>query len=310
MLPGDVIGIISKYAPVWRLRHKPECDVMLKVDSVIYSFRLLPEGMVATITRATNTVTIWDVSSGERIQTLTGHSGIILCFVVLSASRLVTGYNRGMVEIWNYVSGASLLIMEGPSAVLCMDVFPNGNIITGSTDGTAKIWDPHTRKCVLTLEGHTELISCLQVTQDGDLAITGGWDETVKIWDTKTGECKSTLEVCTPISCLGVLPDDRILVGLSDTDVIHIWDVCAGKCLQIVNEGGGGGGINCLGVLPSGNFISDSMEGKIQIWDGESDILMRVEQHNFPFGEFVVCRNGSVLALSSCQKIIKVLNFF
>jgi hypothetical protein len=43
MLPVDVIKIISKYTPVWRLHHKPKCDVMLKVGFEIYSFRLLPE---------------------------------------------------------------------------------------------------------------------------------------------------------------------------------------------------------------------------------------------------------------------------
>ena len=75
------------------------------------------------------TITIWDISTGQCLQTLTGHSNMINSVIQLHDGRLCS----------------------------C------------STDKTVKLWDLHTNACVKTLKGHTSHVRCVCQLPDGRL---------------------------------------------------------------------------------------------------------------------------------------------
>merc|ERR1712217_142075 len=79
------------------------------------------------------TAKLWDSSTGECKQTLSGHTG--------------------------YVS----------SAVFSAD---GSTVLTASDDKTAKLWDPSTGECKQTLSGHTDYVSSAVFSPDGSTVLT------------------------------------------------------------------------------------------------------------------------------------------
>ena len=89
-------------------------------------------------------VLVWDVSIGEHIDTLSGHT------------------NR----------------------VVSMAYSPDGSIIaTGSDDKTVRLWDTHTGEQIKTLIGHTENVYTVAFSPDGKTLASGSNDGTVLLWD-------------------------------------------------------------------------------------------------------------------------------
>ena len=65
---------------------------------------------------------------------------------------------------------------------------------SGSSDKTLKLWDVASSRCLRTFEGHTEWVSSVCMSMDGQFAFSGSGDKTVKVWEVASGCCIRTLE--------------------------------------------------------------------------------------------------------------------
>ena len=88
------------------------------------------------------------------------------------------------------------------------------------------------------LKRHSEGVTCLAFSPDGNTLATGGWDKSIRLWNVKTGKQTTVIKThTTGINCLIFSPDGRYLVWggrsfLDNTDdplTIRIWDLKKGK---------------------------------------------------------------------------------
>jgi WD40 repeat protein len=73
-----------------------------------------------------------------------------------------------------------------------------------SADQTAKLWDTNTGQCLQTLQGHTDWVSSVAWSWDGQTLATGSSDETIKLWDVDTGKCLKTLKTQRPYEGMNI----------------------------------------------------------------------------------------------------------
>jgi WD40 repeat protein len=88
-----------------------------------------------------------------------------------------------------------------------------------------------------TLEGHTDVISRLYLTPDGQKAVSASMDKTLRIWNIKNGECLKVLKGHTSsVRALSVSLDRKIIVSGSDDGTIKLWDFESGTCIKTFEE--------------------------------------------------------------------------
>ena len=101
-----------------------------------------------------NTVRLWDISTGQCLHTLQGHTDWIRS-VAFSPNKSI--------------------------------------VISGSDDQTLRIWEVSSVHSLFTLQGHSSLIRFVAFSPDGSAIASGSYDGTVKLWDVQTGACFKTL---------------------------------------------------------------------------------------------------------------------
>ncbi len=131
-----------------RKQQEPLLDRSLRVIGFGDRLAFSPDGRHLVTGGEGRTVKIWDAMTPKKVpellQTLTGHTGEVLCVAVSRDGR------------W---------------------------IASAGEDTTVRLWDARSGEPLLKLRGHTGLVSSLAFSPDGKLLVSGSRDHTLKVWD-------------------------------------------------------------------------------------------------------------------------------
>lgn len=200
---------------------------------------------------------VWDLVSGEEIQELVGHKGMVKCLQVEDQSCITAGID-GQIRIWDL----SIDPDDGhhPSSM-------ERSVVQKKEDPD----DPAEAEsllspCVRKLEGHTQPITALYF--DHTCLVTGSSDKTIRQWDLETGQNVLTMDILWamqhyhPASSRVVQPSTSI----SDFD----FDSRLNKSLEEIGLDDGHdaehefvGGIQFWGYA----LASGSADGCVRMWD-------------------------------------------
>src|SRR5262249_42113895 len=112
---------------------------------------------VATLHK--NRVQVWDVKTGQALQTLVRQdSGPLAAALRRDGRHLGTASWDGTAVIWEVTTKQPLFTLSGHAGAVWDVAFnPDGTrLATASQDATAKVWDVATGKELFTLVGHTK----------------------------------------------------------------------------------------------------------------------------------------------------------
>jgi WD40 repeat protein len=98
-------------------------------------------------------------------------------------------------------------------------------VVCGSADGKVRIWNAVTGKIVKELEGHTDSITCVCFSPDGERAVSGSKDCSVRLWDSLTGKQLWREDHPGAITSLYFSSDSRRVISASSDHSIRIWDL-------------------------------------------------------------------------------------
>jgi WD40 repeat protein len=255
-----------------------------------------------------NTITIWDLKTGERLKILRGHQGTVYSIAVFNG-MVVSGSRDHTIKIWDLETGVCLnTLREHQNTVSSLAIF-NEKVISGSWDTAIKIWDLKTGKCLNTLEGHQTEVHSLAVF-DGK-AVSSSLDSTINTWDLETGKCLRTFQGDQRGACALTIFNGKVVSGSWDHTVsgswdhtVRIWDLESGACLYIFR--------GCLGASSltafDGKVILGSGNGMIQILDPETRECLNTFPGHQTTVSSVAVSNGKVIS-SSWDGTIKVWDF-
>jgi WD40 repeat protein/tetratricopeptide (TPR) repeat protein len=241
----------------------------------------------AFLAGATNrTVKVWEVSTGRKRLTLTGHAALVTrvtfsangrwlataCDAVPTAVEPKPG--KRQVKVWDLQSGRehiSLGIKEGIAFPLTFS--PDSRFLAGpGPDGGMALWDVAANRLLHRLPESGEAA----FSPDSALLATAGSGGTIRLLKTTTGRPLHELRGHTRnVVSLAFTPDGRRLASAvspvnrfqsqgQDPGELKLWDVAGGREVLSLN------GVGRLVFSPDGKRLAAlSRGGAVKVWDAE-----------------------------------------
>ncbi|TDR88011.1 toll/interleukin-1 receptor domain-containing protein [Enterovirga rhinocerotis] len=129
---------------IWDLDRGQLVSVLIEHEIVASAglMRFSPDGRTLFTVERHRNVAAWDVASGMRTMTFSGHAGTITSLRVgADGRRLLTASEDGTARIWDVASGIDVVALRGQGGRLRDARFwPDGQIATASSEGTVRLW--------------------------------------------------------------------------------------------------------------------------------------------------------------------------
>lgn len=214
---GDVITTVAHSGWVWGLSYHPDGNRI---------FSAADEGELW----------LWDITTGEIIQTFEGHEGQIRDIEVSS--------------------GGSLMV-------------------SGGEDTRAIVWDTETGEIVLQLDEPDSTVDSVAFSQDDTLLAVSSRDKLIRLYDMESGELLKTFTwESANITALAFSPDaTELYSGTSSDETIIVWDIETGEIIRSFSAGRSGSW--GMDFSDDGTFaITGATKPEINVWNLQTGELV------------------------------------
>lgn len=129
---------------------------------------------------------VWDVTSGEAVKTLLGHSNSVTDIALTPDGRFaISASGDATLKVWDLATGEVVQTLSGHDVIInSVTISPNGDyVVSSSGDGKLIVWDTGTWEQISTLVGHRAAVYDVATTRDGRFIVSASVDETLRIWD-------------------------------------------------------------------------------------------------------------------------------
>ena len=152
------------------------------------TLRFAPDGSGRFVSGSrTSGLHVWDVHTGEKLQTFSGHNGTVLATAWSPDSRtLASACGDYTVRLWSVATGQSMAILAHLAVPTHLEFSPDGSrLATCTRDGTVRLWDARTGHAASPWLRQGEACTTVRFTADGAAFFVhdhGGF----RFWDTAT----------------------------------------------------------------------------------------------------------------------------
>ncbi|MDJ1178759.1 trypsin-like peptidase domain-containing protein [Roseofilum sp. BLCC_M91] len=229
-------------------------------------------------------IVLWNLATGEPINTLTGHQKAVNTLVVTPDGKtLISGSEDRTIKVWDLPSGELQKNLTGHrDAVSALALTPDSQIlVSGGWDQQILIWNLNTYETIKTLPGHQGLISSLAISPDGKWLISGSQDTTIRIWELPSFKLVNILENHRlSVLALAISADNQTLASGGGEGDINIWNLSTGELQRTLK--GHTDGVWSLALREDNQtLISGSWDKTIRFWNVQTGQLQStVKKHS------------------------------
>jgi WD40 repeat protein len=163
----------------------------LKVEKVLpetvwtdYAMFINDDKQIVSINHE-NTIKVWDVASGNLMQTFAGHTDWVYGILLSPDGKyLLSGSLDNSIKKWDLNTGKIVQTIEAhKNGITWLASSADGKyFISSSLDKTAKLWSWETMQEIAQFSGHDEAVLEAVISPDNKYIATGSLDKTIKIW--------------------------------------------------------------------------------------------------------------------------------
>ena len=245
----------------------------------IFSVDVSPDGQYAVCSRA-NQIDVYHLTSGQHIgrqidpTVATGAAGNdvvrALCFHPNGSHFVSGGY--GAIRLWQrqpprrageYFCGSRITAIATS--------LPGEQIAVGTETGAVQVL--HLSAVAASWTGHTEPVTALDWSADGEWLVSAGADASLKFWRSESEDCFATLRLDRPAHALAWVPGtNQVAVAVGDT-LIRVWqrpaeageDATQPPVAELAGHTRPVTSLASVASLP-GQLVSGSEDGTVRLW--------------------------------------------
>ncbi|KZV64434.1 WD40 repeat-like protein [Peniophora sp. CONT] len=253
---------------------------------------------------------IWDITDGEVIVKLTGHTDSVACTAFSSDGELVaTGGMDGRVRVWRHVGKQDwrtwefLTELQGPDEVMWLRWHPKGAVLlAGSNDSTVWLWQLPSGNTMQVFAGHKGPVTAGDFTPDGKRIVTACAENTLIYWDPRSPTPVFKLDATDGrfdldgITSLAINPASTLAVVGGAAGGVRVISLTQGKVVTALGsheEGNSveaavfvnlaaavtGAGGSAPATAGGGTVVTGATDGKACVWDLNTNRLRMTLAH-------------------------------
>ncbi|AFY95774.1 WD40 repeat domain-containing protein [Chamaesiphon minutus] len=235
------------------------------VFSVAYS----PDESRLASASADGTVRIWDLATGECLQTLPHEHWAIRTLFAPDGRYLVVSGMSPTIYVWDTISGEPIATLNGHRDwIWSIEMSADGRtLFSTGEDRTIRVWDLNTGDCQTVLRGHQQRIWSISLSPDGRHLVSGSEDRSIEIWDLQSGKCVKTINgYSNSIKAIAFVPARDWLASCHRDCTIRLWNLQHLVCIQTLT--GHTDAVLTIAISPDGRYLaSSSLDRTIRLWD-------------------------------------------
>jgi len=217
---------------------------------------------------ADKTLAMWDAETGSRIKKYQGHtSHVNSCSATRRGAHLVvTTSDDSTVRVWDIRKRHAITSFDtqyaSTSACFSAD---SEQVFSAGIDNDIKAWSVREGSIENRFEGHTDTVTGIRLSPDGNHLLTNAMDDTVRVFDVrpyvKGNRCVKILQGSQHnfeknlLRCAWSPDGSRISAGSSDR-LVNIWDYHSGKIMYKLP--GHRGSVNDVDFHPTEPIIASA----------------------------------------------------
>ena len=243
----------------------------------------------------------------------------LLCYLKTDLS----GSDFANLRVWQaFLQGMTLQHVNFAHSDLAKSVFtqafdrivsvafsPDGKLLaTGDVVGQVRIWQVVDGQQVLTFQGHTNWVSSIAFSPNGQLlAVTGHSDSTIQLWEASTGKCVRILPGHTGwVSSVAFSQDGQTLASGSSDLTVRLWEINSGQCFRILQ--GHTDRVRSVAFSPNGQAVaSGSADQTVKLWEvSTGHCLKTLEENTNGTRTIAFSPDGRILASGNYDQTVKL----
>ncbi|KAI8343294.1 WD40-repeat-containing domain protein [Chlamydoabsidia padenii] len=156
-----------------------------------------------------------------------------------------------------------------PVYAISMHPKDNNIIVSGGGDDKSHLWRADTGDKLYELTGHTDSVTAVAFSVEGDYVASAGMDGRVRVWKVENGELCASVEGPDEVVWMNWHPKGNVLLAGASDSTIWMWAMPTGKFMNIFN--GHAGPVTAGRFTPDGKkIVSVSEDTSMIIWDPKS----------------------------------------
>ncbi|KAG0371968.1 hypothetical protein BGX24_000918, partial [Mortierella sp. AD032] len=197
---------------------------------------------------------------------------VIKCIFSSDGDLLVLSTQSENIIVYETATWTKIISHNGGYAVA---ISPVTRELAKQQDQNIEVGNVLTGEIRLVLSGHSDNITHISYSPDGEMIATSSYDDTIRIWSTSSGDTLRVLRGHTDsVSGVAFSPTGLQLVSCSNDKTVRTWNAQSGEICLVLE--GHEHPILSMAYSPDGHQIAsaDDYEG-LRLWDAHTGVFIR-----------------------------------